>query len=337
MSEIATSETSIPQPKSKVDQALNRLDRFYTPEYIQQIHERNQHLWQELDVVRRESQTTEWINEIRTGMETVKGQSDHPHVSIIIPTHNEEKRLLQILQSIANQDYKGGIEVIVVDNNSSQNDKGAEFAERCGVRVIKYSLDKGKGFSQIAYARQKGLEAARGDIIISTDGDVIAPKEWVRLMAEPLDLNQNITAVAGGVAHYERGDKPRVTVSDILRAQTRPLKANQLNRREPEQITLYETRGVTPGANTAFRKADAMEISGYDTRIYPGEDTNIGLRLLKMGKIKYLKDTDATVRVSPRRYADVSLIEGIKRMIKRKADSDTMLYLDEHGNPVVKR
>lgn len=332
--------------KSLSKRVLEKLDHYYTPNAIRQIYERNNHLWHIKNTEDFIQTLDTWINEIRygteenKGLEGLKGQIDRPHISIVIPIHNEERTLLQILQSIATQDYDGGIEVIVVDNNSSTDDRGAQFAEKCGAKVIKYTLPEhspDKKLSQIALARQKGLEAARGNIIISTDGDVIAPREWVRLMSEPLDTNPNIAVVAGPIAHYDRGDKPRVIILDILSQQTKPLKAGKLNSTDPEQISSTSTKGVTLGANMAFRKADAKEISGYDTRIYPGEDTNIGLRLLRLGKIKYLKSAGTTIRVSPRRYADTTVIQGLKKMIQRGVDSETMLYTDELRKPIHKR
>lgn len=348
MTEVGNKEISTPKKGSHSlpNRFLERLDNHYTPDYIKNIHNRNDRLWHLSDPEQFRITIEQWISEIRDGSPENKGlitlgrQTEQPHVTIVIPTYNEERKILQVLQSIAAQDYNKGIEIIVVDNNSDPEDRTAEFAQKCGATVIKYTLpddSPNKKLSQIALARQKGLEAALGSIVVSTDSDVIAPREWLRLMAEPLDSNEKIAAVAGPVAHYERGDKPRVLFRDVLSQYARPLRVGQLNRTNPQQISMIDIRGVTPGANTAFRKADAMKISGYDTKLYPGEDTNLGLRLLRLGKIKYLKSAAATVWVSPRRYADITIMEGWKRMRKRGVNSNTMLYLDENGNPIIKR
>ena len=42
-----------------------------------------------------------------------------PEVSIVIPTHNRLPLLLQALKSVLNQKFDGTVEVIVVDDGSS--------------------------------------------------------------------------------------------------------------------------------------------------------------------------------------------------------------------------
>jgi len=62
-------------------------------------------------------------------------------------------------------------EIIVVDNGSS--DGTAEIACRFGGRVIS---EPRKG---VARARQIGFEAARGEVIASTNADTQVPPRWV--------------------------------------------------------------------------------------------------------------------------------------------------------------
>ena len=50
-----------------------------------------------------------------------------PDISIVIPAFNEEKNLPRLFKTIKNQDFKGSLEIIVVDNNST--DKTAQIAK----------------------------------------------------------------------------------------------------------------------------------------------------------------------------------------------------------------
>lgn len=56
------------------------------------------------------------------------------------------------------------------------------------------------------------------------------------------------------------------------------------------------------GANTAFRKNDALMVGGYDTRKIIGEDSELGERLSKYGPIKLAEDDAAAVWTSARRF-----------------------------------
>ena len=83
------------------------------------------------------------------------------NVVAIIPAYNEEKALADVIgKTLENVD-----EVIVVDDGSS--DKTSEVAIEAGARVIKHSVNLGKG-----EALKSGFKAIGDDsIIITIDGD----------------------------------------------------------------------------------------------------------------------------------------------------------------------
>lgn len=89
-------------------------------------------------------------------------------ISIIIPTYNVEKYISQTLNSVVNQTLQE-IEIIIVDNNSEDNtltilENYAEFDNR--IKIIKNP----KNFKQ-GYARNQGIEKAKGEYIFFLDGD----------------------------------------------------------------------------------------------------------------------------------------------------------------------
>ncbi|MCU0492372.1 MAG: glycosyltransferase family 2 protein [Chloroflexaceae bacterium] len=103
--------------------------------------------------------------------------TDTPHLSIVIPAYNEERRLpptlAQIGAYLARQPYRA--EVLVADDGSS--DSTAQLAENTpDVRVLR--LDhRGKGF-----AVRAGALAARGDYVLLCDADMAVPmEEWDKL------------------------------------------------------------------------------------------------------------------------------------------------------------
>ncbi len=92
-------------------------------------------------------------------------------LSIIIPVYNDARYLRVCLESIQKQSVAPD-EVIVVDNNST--DDSAEVALEYGfVTLLK---EKKQG---VFYARNKGFNSARSQILGRIDSDTILPKNWV--------------------------------------------------------------------------------------------------------------------------------------------------------------
>lgn len=87
-------------------------------------------------------------------------------VSVIIPLYNEEKYIIECIESVINQTYKN-LEIIVVDDKSTDNslNKLKKIKDK-RLKIIK--LNKNAG---VANARNKGVEKATGDYICFLDSD----------------------------------------------------------------------------------------------------------------------------------------------------------------------
>lgn len=235
-------------------------------------------------------------------------------MSIVIPAHNEERYILQMLQSLSEQKYDKSVEVIVVDNNSASTDRTSSFVEQSGARVIKYNVTEGapeSEYAPTALARQKGLEAAKGRIIISSDGDGITPHGWISAITEPLDQDPTIAAVTGGIVHYDRPEHYLIYGKDALSKSVRKLLTSYRNVQGPSK----KQKSSTSGANTAFRKTDAERIGGYDLYKYPGQDTALGYSLSKIGRLVFIDSEETRVRVSPRRFEGIGRIGILKTVV----------------------
>ncbi len=119
-----------------------------------------------------------------------------PRFSVVIPAYNEAQYIAKTLQSLHEQDYQGEFEIIVVDNNS--DDTTAEIARSLGSQVV---FEKEPG---VCFARQKGTEAARGEIIVSTDADTYFKPDWLSSIDRSFNKNSRIIAVTGP-CHYTEG------------------------------------------------------------------------------------------------------------------------------------
>jgi dolichyl-phosphate beta-glucosyltransferase len=98
-------------------------------------------------------------------------------LSIIIPAYNEEPRLPETLQRIAEYLPTLGLrtEVLVVDDGST--DRTAAVAESfrgklTGLRVLSNGTNRGKGYSV-----RHGMLESQGNIVLFTDADLSAPIE----------------------------------------------------------------------------------------------------------------------------------------------------------------
>src|SRR5437016_3455973 len=81
-------------------------------------------------------------------------------VSIVVPAYNEADLLPACLASLLVQDYAGPIEILVVDNAST--DDTAAIARAHGVRVLDEPV---RGYGR---ALRRGFAAAAGDVIAAT-------------------------------------------------------------------------------------------------------------------------------------------------------------------------
>jgi dolichyl-phosphate beta-glucosyltransferase len=108
----------------------------------------------------------------------MNGSADAPLISIIIPAYNEQSRLPQSLEQVANfvaaQSYP--IEVIVVDNNSTDSTSqiANEFAEEFPFARALFEPHQGKGA-----AVRTGMLAGRGSYLIICDADFSMPIDEV--------------------------------------------------------------------------------------------------------------------------------------------------------------
>ncbi len=118
------------------------------------------------------------------------GSLQTPKVSVIVPAYNEAEDIEECLGSILTQDYAGEVEVIVIDDGST--DATAAAASGYPVRLISQPTNMGK-----AIALNAGVKESTGEILIFSDSDSRIEKNSVRLLVEYLQRNRDVGAVAG--------------------------------------------------------------------------------------------------------------------------------------------
>lgn len=100
-------------------------------------------------------------------------------ITVVMPCHNEEDGVRTVIEKMpAEVD-----EILVVDNAST--DRTAEVARALGARVV---FEGRKGYGR---AYRTGFEQARGDVIVTMDGDGTYPPESIPLLLHVL-IEENV-------------------------------------------------------------------------------------------------------------------------------------------------
>jgi len=125
--------------------------------------------------------------------------------TVLICTHNRSRHLASTLEVLSRVVTSQPWEVIVVDNNST--DDTADLVRRAAASYpveLRYILERIPG----KYAAMNtGIAAARGEIIVSTDDDAWVDPGWLDRAAEALERHQ-CGFVGGPVAPLWDGEPP---------------------------------------------------------------------------------------------------------------------------------
>ncbi len=195
------------------------------------------------------------------------GSKGRSSVSVVIPAYNEEEYLPLCLESIKKQDYAAEYEVIVVDNASTDNT--AKIALDWGAKVV-YESKRSP-----ACARQKGVEAATGEIIVFIDADTQAPTYWLSTIMSRFVREPETVVVSGPYAYCDAGRIARIfSYSNFI-----SIILDQLFRK------VLNKGSAIWGSNFAVRRSALLEVGGFDTSIrFYGEEYELSLRLKKAGR-----------------------------------------------------
>lgn len=178
-------------------------------------------------------------------------------ISIIIPVYNGGKTLHRCLESVFNSSYPH-FECIVVDDHSTDNT--IDLAEPFGTRIIR--LEKQGG---AAHARNRGAEAAKGDIILFVDADVRIYPDCLDRIIKAFEDHPGISAVFGS---YD--DHPG---SPNFLSQYRNLFHHYIH-----QTSLEDASTFWSGCG-AIKREIFMEAGAFDENCRMMEDIQLGYAL----------------------------------------------------------
>jgi GT2 family glycosyltransferase len=184
-----------------------------------------------------------------------------PRITVIICSYNGARTLRDTFAGLKRVEYPN-FDVVLVDDGSS--DDTPEIGRENGAHVIS---TPNRGLSS---ARNTGMEAATGEIIVYLDDDAWPDPHWLRYIAETF-LEHDHAAMGGpNLAPPGTGE-----VADCVdNAPGGPVHV-LLDDRRAEHV---------PGCNMAFRKARLQAIGGFDPQFRAaGDDVDVCWRIMEHG------------------------------------------------------
>ncbi len=194
-----------------------------------------------------------------------------PHISIIIPAHNEENYIRQTLHSIKNQTYQD-FEVIVVTNGCT--DKTEEILKkRENERVKHFTLPT----ANVSRARNYGASKAEGDLLLFLDADTQLANDSLQKMKNQFSPEYAVATTT-------------VAPDEITFPFTLAMRFKSFNLKT----------GLYKGCSGALlcRHADFDAVNGYDSELVVREHRKLILKLMEKGKYNCI---DTSVTTSMRR------------------------------------
>jgi len=206
-----------------------------------------------------------------------------PQVSVVIPAYNEEADILRTLSSLSFSVTRQTVEIIVVDNNSS--DRTIEFVEGTGVTLLR-EMRQG-----VKHARNTGLRQAKGKFILNADADSIYSPFWIDAMTLPL-RDQKVACTYGSFAFFSERKGGRFayflyeSLGDLYKI---------FNGRKNHAMYVY-------GCSSGYRKSDGLAVEGYEHPEGANEDGYLALKLYRrFGELKRIEGWKSLVWTSDRK------------------------------------
>lgn len=203
-------------------------------------------------------------------------------VSAVLCTYNRAGRLQPALDALVAQRTAIDYEVIVVDNNSSDDtaDVVRAAARESGGR-LRYAFEARQGLS---HARNRGIDEARMPTIAFTDDDVRVADDWIGTIAQALNDDGDVSYVGGRVLPRWLAPPPRW----LTTAHWSPLALQDYG--AAPLVCSRERAICLVGANLAFKREVFDRVGGFAPelgRVRDGigstEDHEMQLRVWRAG------------------------------------------------------
>jgi glycosyltransferase involved in cell wall biosynthesis len=184
--------------------------------------------------------------------------------SVVIPAHNAERTLTQVLSAVRAEASAVPLEEVIVVNDGSA-DATAELARAGGAKVVSQAR------LGPAAARNLGARYARGEVIVFLDADCVPEQGALSALLEPFS-EADVAGVRGGYTTHQRSPVARFAQLELDEKQER------LGRNG--HVVFVDT------ACAAYRREDFLCMGGFDEsfRAPSVEDVDLSFRMAAHGR-----------------------------------------------------
>jgi cellulose synthase/poly-beta-1,6-N-acetylglucosamine synthase-like glycosyltransferase len=188
-----------------------------------------------------------------------------PGVSVVIPAYNEAAGIAAAVRSMTASSYPGPVEVVVVDDGSSDGTAG--LVRGLGLPGVTLISQPNAGKPA---ALNRGIAAARYGILVLVDGDTVFPPDTIGRLVGPL-RDRRVGAVSGNTKVGNRaGILGRWQHLEYVMG-------FNLDRRMFDMLGAIPT---IPGAIGAFRREALAAVGGLSAETL-AEDTDLTMALCR--------------------------------------------------------
>ena len=196
-------------------------------------------------------------------------------VSVVISSYNRLRMLQRSLPAILDQTFPATDSevIVVVDASADATPEYLQSFDQSRLRVVVHERNRG-----LAAARQTGLLAAKGELVLFLDDDIVADRDLIAQHVGAHEGNPRQVAFGAVLLHP---DSPRTVAADCFNAELGSFYLQHKN--DP---------GLPWGGGWVFMNSSAsrtllMQAGGFDERFrQQREDLDLGLRLEPLGIAK---------------------------------------------------
>jgi len=252
-----------------------------------------------------------------------------PKISVILPTFNRAATLPMACQSVLDQSF-GDLELIIVDDGSS--DDTAAVVGALGDERVRYIRQETNGGA--ASARNKGLEAAKGEFIAFQDSDDMwLPGKLAAQLAQFETLPDDVGVVTGSKIVYGRDENWNYGDGKVACA---PPPSGRLSLEE-DQVKRCLSGNRISLQNALFRRTCYPDPEWFDPCAKANEDWEFSARLGQHTRIYEDVKPLVLAFISPDSISTQSRKKfiGLIRMIKKNRQQLSR-YNDIHASHLIR-
>lgn len=215
--------------------------------------------------------------------------NDNLSFSIVIPTYNEEKDIANTLDNLVSLSYRNKEIIIVDDSNDSTPDIVRSYSDR-GVVLIKPEVRQGR-----CEARNIGIRASKGDILVILNADVLLPVDFLERIKKFYDEGYD---AVGCMNHVENTES--LFARYVAMHTHRKISRGVFKKRMETLNGIWWTEGFSVKREMLLKTS--MFPSGYAVPIEAGEDVRFVDELRAMGCRGTFADDIVIYHIAPSEF-----------------------------------